>query len=106
MAMHDFEKGIYRITHDGMGDNDHAEIRADILKQDYGIETLYTGCVGTTDEVYCYSSMMARLLAEKYGWDFYAKASQKAKDRKAKLPRSNDDYIALPLPPAVKNNEQ
>jgi hypothetical protein len=102
MAIHDFEKGIYRLTRVGMSETTLPEVRASILKLDYGIETLHTGCVGTTDEVYCYMDMMARLLAQKYGWDFYDKASKKAKDTIAKMPRSNHEYKEIAIPPAVK----
>jgi hypothetical protein len=103
MAMHDFEKGIARLTQDGMGDSDRATIRAGILKQDYGIETVYTGCVGTTDEVYCYMNMMARMLAQKYGWDFYDRASKKTRDIIEKRPPSNHKYKMLVPPARVEN---
>jgi hypothetical protein len=102
MAMLDFEKGIARLTQGGMEESDRAAIRAGILKQDYGIETLYTGCVGTTDEVYCYTSMMARMLGQKYGWDFYDRASKKANDIIVKLPAVDYKYEVLAAPPPVK----
>ena len=100
LAIHDFDNGIYRRTRGGFGGSFTSEIRDQILKEEYNIETLYTGCVGTTEEVYCYMHMMARLLEYKYGWDFYKKATEKAIEKAAKM--GDLEAHELQIPPGLK----
>jgi hypothetical protein len=98
LALHDFDKGIKRLVLGGY--SAHYNIRDSIFLQEYGVEVIHDRmCVGSTEEVYCYSMMMARLLAEEYGWDFYDHGIQKVKNALDKL--RTGSMSRLPEPPRI-----
>jgi hypothetical protein len=72
LARQDFQTGTYRLVFDGgLGSGIRTEIRNRLLKDYYDVEVISTGCIGSTEEVYCYNQVMANLLGEKFGYDFY-----------------------------------
>jgi hypothetical protein len=78
LAIEDFKRGRYQLVLEGDKYNfKRTAILDSILRAEYKIEPLYTGCVGTTDEVYHYMYIMAIQLANYYGYDFYDRAKQK-----------------------------
>jgi len=95
LAQADFAKGTYRIIRGGMP-HDHTknEVIAAVLKTDYNIEVIYSGCVGTP-EMDCYTIAMGDLLVTKYGKNFCNEVVEKAnKQYQLQLKGSVSDVIS------------
>lgn len=75
LAIQDFQKGKYHLSFEGWHQSTKKQMILDsILRTDYKIGPLYTGCVGTTDEVYHYLNTMATQLENQFGRDFLNRA--------------------------------
>ncbi len=79
LALEDFSKGIYHITFNGWKNSSNKSmLRDSILRAEYKIVPIYTGCVGTTNEVDHYIYTVIRQLAKQYGEDFYDRTVQRS----------------------------
>jgi hypothetical protein len=79
LAVVDFNKGKYHVVLSGEKYFSDKRIRLDsILRANFKIVPLYTGCIGTSDEVYCYMETMAIHLTTLSGDYFFDSAASRA----------------------------
>jgi hypothetical protein len=77
VAASDFEKGNYHLIFVGERMNsDRSRILDSILRADYNIKPLYTGCI-SYDELEEYSIRMALHLTKLYGLNYFERAREK-----------------------------
>jgi hypothetical protein len=99
LALEDFEKGKYHLVLSGEKYSSYKTYFLDsILRAEYNIEVLYTGCIGTTDEVYHYMFVMAFQLANDHGHNFFDRARKKAFETPSPASRFRFTHRDLRLP--------
>jgi hypothetical protein len=78
LAATHFAEGKYQIIHWGLMDMDSPSLKiATILQRDFGITTVFGGCVSPPNLV-CYDNKMRNLLVSRYGVTFYQSARKEA----------------------------